>query len=56
MNMYSLWCCIEGDSDAFLVIAPPTAPVFALKMGIKKEKETFLQGIDASDLILWKVC
>jgi crinkler effector protein len=55
MSTYSLWCPIEGDKTPFKVMIPINSDIYDLKEEIKKERSNFLQKVDASDLILWKV-
>jgi flagellar biosynthesis component FlhA len=53
---YTLRCFVEGDNTAFDVIASSTVFIAELKEMIKEEKSDLLQRVDASSLILWKVC
>jgi crinkler effector protein len=55
MSTYSLWCLIEGEKDLFKVMIPINSDVYDLKEEIKKTQSNFLQKVDASGLILWKV-
>jgi hypothetical protein len=53
----ALWCLIEGDSTLFEVTAPVTASIHRLKQLIHEERKNgVLRKVDASDLVLWKVC
>ena len=49
---YRLWCFVEGDTTLFSVIASSIS-ICVLK-DLIKETGVF-NGIDAKDLILWKV-
>ena len=56
MSDYNLWCYIQGDNTAFLLIASSTISVGLLKNLIKEEcKNGVLKDVDAADLTLWKV-
>ena len=52
---YTLWCYVEGCKTLFSVISPSTASVDILKNLIKEENSNLLQGVNASDLTLFKV-
>jgi hypothetical protein len=53
----TLWCYIEGDSTTFEVTVPVTASIHRLKEVVhEKRKNGVLSKVDASDLVLWKVC
>src|ERR1700732_1033628 len=51
-----LWCLIKGDSNPFEVTAPVDASISKLKKLVWEERKNgaFL-GVDATDLLLWKV-
>ncbi len=51
----TLWCCVHGDNGPFTLVIDSSTSVGNLKFEIKKERVSFLQGIAASDLLLWKV-
>ena len=56
MSDVALWCLI-GDSTPFEVTAPVNATIYRLKELVwEKRKRGTLKNVDASDLILWKVC
>ena len=53
----TLWCLIESESAPFQVTAPVYASIYDLKVLVhEKCKNGALRNVDASDLILWKVC
>ena len=51
-----LWCLIEGDAKLFEVQVDACKSVSFLKKVIwKARKRGYLRGVDATDLVLWKV-
>ena len=53
MSYVALWCLIEGDSMPFKVTAPVNANINRLKELVRDDA---LRNVDASDLVLLKVC
>ena len=56
MPLYEIWGYIEGDTEPFLVVVPPSTNIGRLRSMIKDETSDFLQDISARVLILSKVC
>ena len=57
MSDVALWCLIQGDSTPFEVTAPVNATINRLKELVwEKRKRGAFKNVDASDIILWKVC
>lgn len=53
----TLWCLIEGESTPFKVMAHLNTDINDLKKVVREERKNgALRNVDASDLILWKVC
>ena len=51
-----LVCLVEGDSSIFPVTPTGDMHIWDLQKLIKEEKKNgVLNGVDSSDLILWKV-
>ena len=55
MTFIILWCHIKGNNTVFPITTSSTTFIGILKNKIKKEKSNYFQGVDASDLVLWKV-
>ena len=53
---HKIWCFIEGDDRPFSITLPSATTIEGLKGMIKVTKSNRLQGVDAQDLKLWKVC
>jgi hypothetical protein len=53
-DITNLWCYIEGDKRPFLLTVSLRIMIEQLKEKIQ-EKNTFLQGVDTTELTLWKV-
>ncbi|KAF8953043.1 hypothetical protein BGZ46_003310, partial [Entomortierella lignicola] len=50
-----LFCVLDGDSTAFPLNLASDDTIGDLKDSIHKKKSNALEGIDASDLLLWQV-
>jgi hypothetical protein len=54
--IHALICLVEGDSSVFIVEPTGDMDIMDLKDLIWEEnKNNVLNGVDSSDLILWKV-
>jgi len=57
LRLFKLWCIIKGDSTPFKVKITGGEDIDELKKLVREEgKNGLLNGIDAKDLALWKVC
>ena len=57
MSQLTLWYLVERDATPFEVTAPVNANINRLKELVhEKRKNGVFSNVDASDLILWKVC
>jgi len=54
--MFKLYCYILGTHDASRVDVEDDCDVNDLKEAILKKNPNTLQGVDAAQLKLWKVC
>jgi Crinkler effector protein N-terminal domain len=51
-----LFCLLEGDTVPFSVEVSSDTNIFSLKKSIRSEHNfRLLRGVDAVDLVLWKV-
>ena len=52
----TLWCNVKGDPAIFFVEVPLEHTIAHLKKLARSERrQNVLSGIDAADLVLWKV-
>jgi len=53
----TLWCLVKGDTSLFKVETTPEHDIADLKALIQEERKNGVLGrVDATDLVLWKVC
>jgi hypothetical protein len=57
LKALDLWCLAEDDSKPFSIQAPLSLSAMKLKERIYEiRKHSIPRGVDATDLVLWKVC